>query len=94
MARRRTSILVDRETYERYEMRARRSGTTVSDEMRKVLDEAVCDDNPNQGWLELMEEMAKYDWKPGPFPPVDSPEAEDQMVRDMYRDNFDREPDW
>jgi hypothetical protein len=92
MPRRRTSILVDRETYERFEMRARRHGSTVSDEMRKVLDDAVCDENPNQGWLDLMEEMASYEWKPGP--PYGSKEAEEQMVRDMYRDAFDREPDW
>jgi plasmid stability protein len=92
MAKRRTSILVDKATYELYEARARRHGTTVSNEMRRVLDEAVCDENPNQAFIELMEDMAKYDWKPGP--PYGSQEAEEQMVRDMYRDNLGREPDW
>lgn len=90
--KRRTSILLEPETYERLAARARRHGTTVSDEIRRVLEEAICDENPNQGWIEFAEEMSTYDWKPGP--PIGTREAEEEMVRGIYRDSFNREPDW
>jgi plasmid stability protein len=90
MAKRRTSILVDETTYELYEVRARRHGTTVSEEMRQVLDDAICDENPNKAFIELMEDMAKYDWKPGPS--INSDEWKRELVDLIERDAFGREP--
>ena len=29
-----------------------------------------------------------------PGPPVDSDEFKEEMVREIYRDSFNREPDW
>jgi hypothetical protein len=95
MAKRRTSILLEPDLYERYVHRARQKGTTVSEEIRRVLEEAVCDENPNQAWLDLFavaEELAEP--RDRDFPAADSDEAKEEMIRDIYRDAMNREPDW
>lgn len=93
---RRTSVLLDNAAYERLKQRARRRGTTVSEEVREAVEGLLEEEpNPNQGLLDLADEFARLaEWKPGPFPPVDSDEAMDQMMRDRYRQKFNREPDW
>ena len=93
---RRTSILIDESTYEAFARRARRRGTTVSEEIRETLNESVQEEpNPNQAWLDLADAItAVAEPRPGPFPPVDSDEAKDEMVRAIHRDAMNREPDW
>ncbi len=92
---RRTSILLDEETYELLACRARQHQRSLSEEIRSALAESVEDYNPNQAWLELFDSIAEVaEWKPGPFPPVDSDEAKEQMARAIYRDAMNREPDW
>jgi len=88
----RTSILLDNGTYERLERRARSRGTTVSEEIRQALERDLADENPNQWLLDLADSLADDDWKAGPA--VDSDEARDRRARDLYRDSFNREPDW
>lgn len=62
----RTSILLPDELYERLQDRARRQGTSVSDEIREILERDCKDENPNQGWLDLAEAFKDVEWKPGP----------------------------
>ncbi len=95
----RTTLLVDKEIYERYRLRARRRGTTVSEELRRALEKDVEEENPNQSLLNLARELqeiaASSEPPPGrPWPLVDSDEAKDQMARDLYRNATNREPDW
>ncbi len=95
----RTSLLLDKAIYERYRLRARQRGTTLSEELRKVLEQDIEEENPNQ-WLldlaaEIQEDLKTHPAPPGgPWPPIDSDEAQDQMARDLYRDAMNREPDW
>ena len=52
--------------------------------------------DPNAGWLEMLR-FSEADDAPrpyGPWPPVDSDLAKEMMVKDLYRDSFNREPDW
>lgn len=88
----RTSILLPDELYDRLRHRARQHSTTVSEEIREVLERDCQDDNPNQGWLDLAEAFKDVDWKPGSS--IDSNEFKDEYVRWIYRDSFNREPDW
>jgi len=95
----RTTLLLDKAIYERYRLRARQRGTTVSAELRKVLDRDVEEANGNQGWLSLatqiQEDLKTHPAPPGgSWPPIDSDEAQDQMARDLFRDAMNREPDW
>jgi len=95
----RTTLLLDKSTYERYRLRARQRGTTVSAELRKVLEQNVEEENPNQWLLDLAAEAQEYlktNPRPpgGPWPDIESDEAKDQMARDIYRDAMNREPDW
>jgi plasmid stability protein len=89
---RRTSILLDEETYELLACRARQHQRSLSEEIRAALAESVEDYNPNQAWLDLADEFKEFTFKPGP--PVDSDEFKEEMVREIYRDSFNREPDW
>ena len=93
---RRTSILIEEATYERFAHRARRRGTTVSEEIREFLKKVDEDEpNPNQWLLDLADEMAALmEPREGSFPPVDSDEAQDEMGRAIWRDAMNREPDW
>jgi hypothetical protein len=86
----RTTILLPDELYERLERRAHRRGVTVSEEIREALDCACADENPNRGWLELSGLIKE----PLPGPPIDSDEFKDEYARAVYRDSFNREPDW
>ncbi len=86
----RTTLLLDKAIYERYRLRARQRGTTVSEELRKVLEQNVEEENPNQWLLDLTGAGRSG----GGFPPADSDEAKEQMVRKIYRDAMNREPDW
>ncbi|MCE7928712.1 MAG: hypothetical protein HUU14_06705 [Dehalococcoidia bacterium] len=95
----RTTFLLGKDVYERYRLRARQRGTTVSEEIRRALEKDLEDENPNQRLLELagdIREIATSSAPPagGPWPPADSEEAKEQMVRDLYRDATNREPDW
>ncbi|MBE7520597.1 MAG: hypothetical protein HS107_15280 [Thermoflexaceae bacterium] len=90
MTAHRTTLLIGREVYERYRLRARQRGTTVSEEIRRALEKDLEEENPNRWLLDL---TAAGDGG-GHFPPVDSDEAREQMVRDIYRDAMNREPDW
>ncbi len=99
MTAHRTTLLIGREVYERYRLRARQRGTTVSEEIRRALDKDLEEENPNQPLLNLARELqeiaaASGTSPEGPLPPVDSDEAKEQMVRDIYRDAMNREPDW
>lgn len=62
----RTSILLPDELYDRLRHRARQHSTTVSEEIREVLERDCQDDNPNQWLLDLAEAFTAVDWKPGP----------------------------
>lgn len=62
----RTSILLPDEIYERLQHRARRDGTTVSEEIREVLARDCEAENPNQWLLDLAESFKDVEWKPGP----------------------------
>lgn len=86
----RTTLLVDKEIYERYRLRARRRGTTVSEELRRALEKDVEEENPNQ-WLLNLTGAGNSG---GGHPPADSDEAKEQLVRKIYRDAMNREPDW
>ena len=91
--KRRTSILIEESTYERFAHRARRRGTTVSEEIREFLKKVDEEEpNPNQWLLDLADQFKDIDWKPGPS--IDSDEFKDQMARDVWRDAMNREPDW
>ncbi len=89
---RRTSVLLDDSTYDRLERRARSQGSTVSEEIRRALERDLADENPNQWLLDLADSLADMEWTDGP--PVDSQEAQDRRARDLYRDTFNREPEW
>lgn len=78
----RVTLRLDREIYERYRLRARRRGTTVSQELRRALEKDVEEENPNQSLLNL----TGVGNSGGGHPPADSDEAKEQMVRDIYRD--------
>lgn len=86
----RTSILLPDDLYGRVERRARRRGTTVSEEIRELIELGCDDDNPNRGWLALSGLIKEA----LPGPPVDSDEFRDEFARAIYRDSFNREPDW
>ncbi len=88
---RRTSVLLEDATYEQLAQRARRRGTTVSEELREVLERALEDEpNPNAAWLEI----AGIGSSEGAYPPVDSDEAKEEMAREIWRHRMGREPDW
>lgn len=90
---RRTSVLLDDAAYERLAALARQRGTTVSEEIREAVDQRIeGEPNPNQWLLDLADAMADIEWKPGPS--VDSDEFKDEYARAIYRDSFNREPDW
>jgi plasmid stability protein len=62
----RTSILLPDDIYEHLRRRARQRSTTVSDEIREVLQRDCADENPNQWLLDLAEALKDVEWKPGP----------------------------
>jgi hypothetical protein len=88
----RTTILLPDDIYEQLQHRAQRRRTTLSEEVRKVLARDCKEENPNQGWLDLAEAFKDVEWKPGP--PIDSDEFKEEYARAIYRDSFNREPDW
>jgi Arc/MetJ-type ribon-helix-helix transcriptional regulator len=94
--KKRTSILLDAEKYGRLERRARQRGHTVSDEIREAVDKLLDEEHPNQAWLDMARRVDETPPGPdrGPFPPVDSDEAKEEAARAIYRDSFNREPDW
>jgi hypothetical protein len=92
----RTSVLLDDEKMARLRTRARRKGTTVTQEIRaaidRVLDEEAEEPNP---YLETMRRFDSLEGvKYGPHLPVDSDEAKLHAAREIYRDAMNREPDF
>lgn len=94
----RTTIILDDSSMERLRMRARRRGTTVTEEVREAIDQVL--DTEEQGdsnrWLldlaRKMEGMGPP--RPGPRVDIDSDEGKLQAARDIYRDSMNREPDF
>ncbi len=90
--KRRTSILLDDGLYRRVVRRASEEGTTVTEQVRVALEEHLGDsDESDEDWLEGLIGIGASG---GKFPPIESGEAKDQMARDMWRRNMNREPDW
>lgn len=79
--KRRTSILLEQEQYERLESRARRRGHTMSEEIRETLGRSLSEENPNQGLLDLIG-IASGAGKPASW--IDSDEFRDEMAEAAY----------
>lgn len=101
------TITLSEDAYRRWEARARRHGRTVSEEIETAApesngsapgEEATSEPgvkepvNPNQWLIDLAYSLEDVEWKPGPR--FGSPEWKDMYARDLYRDTFNREPDW
>lgn len=59
--KRRTSILLEQEQYDRLERRARQRGTSVSGELRCAVDEHLGRDDAAARWDEFFDEFASLD---------------------------------
>lgn len=93
--KRKLSVLIDERAYEGLERRARRHGTTISGEARRAIEGELAneaspstseeDANPNQGLLDLMDELARM-----PRPPRDPsiPSAGDPGFKKWLRDSM------
>lgn len=89
--KRRTSILLEEHLYRRVARRAEQEGTTFTDQVREALEEHVRDGGPDETWLE---DLIGIGHSGNGLPSVDSDEARDEMAREMWRRNMNREPDW
>ena len=81
----RTSILVGERTYDTFADRARRRGTTVSEEMRRVLDSDAS--STDEGHLDpRFIELCGMVEGPLPGPSIDSDEFKEEMANAVFGD--------
>ena len=84
----RTTILLEEEMVERLRSRANRRGSSLTAEIREAVAEYLAEDDPNAGLKALIGMGTSH----GDYPPVDSDEAKEDLIRWIERDSFGLDP--
>ncbi|MFN0145598.1 MAG: CopG family transcriptional regulator [Dehalococcoidia bacterium] len=80
--KRRTSVLLEQEQYDRLERLARQRGTTVSEELREAISRALAVEAPAEGFASL---VGMFSGASKPASWIDSDEFRDELARAVRR---------